>query len=275
MGNNVKLTAINELLQLSLDPKNGLDIATARDIIDKLKQGTNDPQQTATIRKEVEQASKYWSPEALGQLRNYFNMVDISPKQSLTETKKLRAQYRRRVLGKKHSGIWTPPVVSIKGKGYYIPPKGEQAEVYLDKKQEQYERISQTAANGNVQTPDSGFAGFFDSMQAYLNNLPGEKRKLVNQFAASHPKVWKRIYKNNRFDLIAQVLEMKGGRNRFSTMIYTLCQREGYVVQQPEARENGEWSTLGAMSTFFDNKTLPIGLSAGHATHMFAPRPLR
>ena len=188
------------------------------------------------------------------------------------------------------------PVVTIRGKGYYMPPQGTQPDVYFDAKRGRYERIPQSGVksdggnkNGGSSTPpvgstsgntppaapsndggvqaSSSFIGFVDSMQLYLDGLTVDPKIAVDEFAKSYPSIWSIVDKDDRFDLINQALntgKVNGGGVSpilFTAALHRLCQLEGYISQGTESVDGSDAILTGATHTF-GGIEVPIGLSS-------------
>lgn len=194
-------------------------------------------------------------------------------------------------------GIEEPPVVIVKGKGYYMPPAGQQADVYYDSVHRRFDRIPQVArrsgggegeggstppatpANGTptpaapaneggAQASAPRFAGFVDGLQTYLNGLDGDARIAVEEFRHSYPPFWERIEQGDRYDLITRALDtatLDDGESVSSLLFMgamtSLCQREGYMLPSMEidAEDSGYLLPEGGAYTF-GGVTLPVSL---------------
>ncbi len=195
-------------------------------------------------------------------------------------------------------GIEEPPVVSVKGKGYYMPPSGEQADVYYDAVRGRFERIPQVArrsgggeneggstppatpANGTptpaapaneggTQASASRFAGFVDSMDVYLGGLTGDARVAVEEFQQSYPSFWERIEQGDRFDIVTRAVETAtlNDGDSVSSLIFmgamiVFCQREGYTLPSMEIdAENAGYLIPEGGSFTFGGVTIPVSTS--------------
>ena len=265
IGSN-KLVATNELLQASLSQEGKLDNGVARNVIEKLEQDGFDLRQVEMIASEVNQAPELWTAEALDNLRYFFEIVDSAPKQSKWQYGNSQAAYNSGVL-------WThdpkaAPVVTVKHMGSYMPTHGKQANVYFDATRSRYEHIPQSVRNAS-KTQSTNFAGFFNSMQVYLDGLSGDPKKAVDEFATSYPNVWKKISSDNRFDLITQALhavELRNGKFVpqliFTAALHSLCMKEGYVSKETASIDDDKAHLPGKTHVIFGGMEVPVGFSS-------------
>ncbi len=178
------------------------------------------------------------------------------------------------------SGLIEPPVVMIKGLGYYLPPPGKSAEVYFNKDSGRYEKIAWSSAEfeenrviGKGNGTSSNFAGFFSPTQEYLNGLDPNSKLTINRFEQTYPAIWGGIVKDERVDLVDQALTALGKKGEmlpraaFATKLVMLMEEAGYLPRKADNHsiDGTEYDLSDATHTTFGGAEIPLFNSLGTA----------
>jgi len=178
------------------------------------------------------------------------------------------------------SGLIEPPVVMIKGLGYYLPPPGKSAEVYFNEKLGRYEKIAWSSAefeesrvSGKGNGTSSNFAGFFSPTQEYLNGLDPNSKLTINRFKQTYPAIWGGIVKDERVDLVDQALTALGKKGEmlpraaFATKLVMLMEEAGYLPRKADNHsiDGTEYDLSDATHTTFGGAEIPLFNSLGTA----------